>query len=240
MPAANNGSAASSSPSHVSTRPSPTWTRPRSSAAATAAFATARSNQVRPSRRWPPRDQNPGSRLARWTNVGDRTVGIEPLQGGAHIGVLGLESVEWTLLCPSRPAQRVDQVRAIVGVRFAGRRFLAAGRELLQGELADRLQHPETRHGSAAAPVCSRTRLLSTSAATSASVDGALSSPRDRLRGLQGEPPGEDPQPPKQALLLGLEELVTPGDRVPHRLLAIRPITSPTCQQRQAGHQPLG
>ena len=45
---------------------------PGSSAAAIAAFTTARSNQMRPSRRWPPRDQNPGSRPARWTNSATR------------------------------------------------------------------------------------------------------------------------------------------------------------------------
>ena len=197
-----------------------------------AAFA-----QVAPARPEPGEQCRPGGRS------GHRTFGIEPLQGGAHIGVLGLELVEWTLLCPSRPAQHLDQVRAIVRVRYARGRLLAAGRELLQGELADRLQHPEARtdlggrcaHRPHEALVhqCGDERESWTGGA-------ARSSRRHRLRGFEGESPGEDTQPPKQPLLLGLEQLVTPGDRVPHRPLPVRQIGGASGQQRQARRELLG
>ena len=60
-----------------------------------------------------------------------------------------------------------------------------------------------------------------------------------RLSRFQRAAVDEHRQPPEEDLLRRREEVVAPGDRVPHRLQAQRPIAAPARQQRQPPFQPL-
>ena len=54
----------------------------------------------------------------------------------------------------------------------------------------------------------------------------------ERLGRRQGAAAGEDAQPPEQRLVLGVEEVVTPGDGLPHRALPCGQIPGAASQQR--------
>ena len=93
--------------------------------------------------------------------------------------------------------------------------LLVAGRQLLQAELADRLQHAEARLASRAGALC-RTRLLSTSEAmpSRTSMPRIRPSPATASAASSVQPADEDGQAPEERLLGGVEQVVAPGDRV--------------------------
>ena len=113
------------------------------------------------------------------------------------------------------------------------RRFLAACRQLLEGKLTQGLQHDE-------AWLTVRTCLLAQQTLVQKRGDTLerialrfTPSARDGRRRLEGEATGEDREATEEHLLLGREQVVTPGDGVPHRALPFRDITSAAGQQRQ-------
>ena len=55
----------------------------------------------------------------------------------------------------------------------------------------------------------------------------------DGLRGLQREAADEDREPAEEALLLGCQQVVAPGDGIAHRLLPRRQVARASGQQRQ-------
>src|SRR5262249_22534302 len=96
------------------------------------------------------------------------------------------------------------------------------------GKLADRLEHPEawgTRSVAPAQQVLVQERL-----------QHVWIRAGDLLRRLEAAAPGEDAHPPKETLLLRIQEVVAPGDRRPQRLLprvdaTVRPQQiEPLCQ----------
>ena len=110
--------------------------------------------------------------------------------------------------------------------------FLAARRQQLKRELAHRLQHGETRLPTRAG-VLPQQALLQERGDTLQRVEpGFACSAGDSLRRFQGEATDKDRQAPEEPLLLGSQQVVTPGDGGPHRLLPLRDITSTSSQQR--------
>ena len=113
---------------------------------------------------------------------------------------------------------------------------VAAGVELLQGELADRLQHPEARLPLSTLGLANEA-LVDERGERGKNVEpvaGCISG----LGRLQRPAAGEDRQPAKQRLLAGREQVVAPGDGVAQRLLARGQVAGAAGQQRQAPVQP--
>ena len=108
---------------------------------------------------------------------------------------------------------------------------LAARHELIEGELADRLQHaePQVAVGALLAPhqtlVEQRLQVLG---------DRRGSSSRDGRRRFEVEPADKDAEAAEQRRRLRLEQVVAPGDGVAHGLLAGRQVARPIAQQPQA------
>ena len=133
---------------------------------------------------------------------------------------------------------RLRQCQTPNSVPSSDRRFLAARRQLLEGKLTQGLQHDE-------AWLTVRTCLLAQQTLVQKRGDTLervalrfTPSARDGLRRLEGEAPGEDREAPEEHLLLRRQQVVTPGDGVPHRLLPFRDITSASGQQRQPVLEP--
>src|SRR5262249_12061728 len=87
-----------------------------------------------------------------------------------------------------------------------------------RGELADRLEHPEARGTSTLAPaqqVLVQERL-----------QHVWIGAGDLLRRLEAAAPREDAHPPKETLLLRIQEVVAPADRRPQRLLSRVDVTA--------------
>src|SRR4051794_5256940 len=95
------------------------------------------------------------------------------------------------------------------------RRLFTARRELLQPELADRLQHPVT--GLVPGPLIKTHETLCNERgyAVHDSDPARPWSSGPRPRGLQGEAAGKDGQPAKALLLDFAQQVIAPGDRIP-------------------------
>ena len=149
---------------------------------------------------------------------------LQPGEGRPQVVEVGLDPVQplqerrdsATKLSQNRSARSTHQ--AAWARRVASSSPLAC--QLLQPELADRLQHPVARtspSGSASGLVCSRA-LVDQRPEPLQDVDPGLARRGDhRLGRLQGAAADEDGQPPEQRLLLGREQVVAPGDGVAHR-----------------------
>jgi hypothetical protein len=106
---------------------------------------------------------------------------------------------------------------------------------LLQSELADCLQHAEPRLAVGLLGLRHQ-GLVDERSEPFQDVDSgalwAIARRRDhRLGRLQGEAADEDGEAAKQGLLIGGEEVVAPGDRVPHRAQPSRLIARTASQE---------
>ncbi len=121
-------------------------------------------------------------------------------------------------------------------MRVAGRRRLAALRQLLQRVGADRLQHREARLpirvGRRVHESLVDQRRHPVQDVARARADG------HRLGRLQGEAADEDGQPAEQRPLLAGQQVVAPGDRVAQGPLPRRGVARAPRQQGQAVRQP--
>ena len=112
----------------------------------------------------------------------------------------------------------------------------SAGRELLQPELAHRLQHVVARLVIGAGHLAHQTLLDQRHHAVK-DREAAIWSGH-RLRTVQGEPTREDGEATEEALLLARQEVVAPGDRIPHRPLARGQVPSPARQKGEPVLEP--
>ncbi len=164
----------------------------------------------------------------------------QPRQRRPHVGVLRLQHVAPPILRRGEPERRgpLGQVEAPGSVGTPDRRLLAARGELLQGVLADGLQHPEPGLAVGA-------RLPMEQAPVDQRREGredvelrAVARPADRLRRLQRTAAGEDGQAAEEDPLLFGEQVVAPGDGVAQGAQPRRLVARPAGQQRQPALQP--
>ena len=95
------------------------------------------------------------------------------------------------------------------------------------------------KRGSPSAPSSWRSRLLSTSEAMPAKTSRCPSPDATASAASMVHPPGKTARRRKSVCSSGVRKIVTPGNRVAHRLLPGREGPRPARQQRQALLQPL-
>jgi len=113
---------------------------------------------------------------------------------------------------------------------------LPARLDLLQRELADRLQHPESRLPLLLA--LAQQALVDQRPEPVQHVDAqAAPDGADRLGRLQGTAAHEHRQPTEQSLLRPIQQVVAPGDRVAQGLLPTGPVRRASRQQGEPAPQ---
>jgi len=108
---------------------------------------------------------------------------------------------------------------------------------LLETELAHRLQHAEARIGQAIGPALfhsDETVVVERAEAVNDRDGGRARRIGDRLCCLERRASDEDGETAKQRLLRRVEEVVTPADGRPQRLLPLRPIAPAAGEEPQA------
>ena len=167
------------------------------------------------------------------------TLLVEPGERGADVVALGRESLEQLGLgrLEELGAQRLGERHEVLGVATSRGVDLARGRELLETELPDRLQHAEARvragcrHGPHQA-------LVGEGGDPGEDVERAVVTD-DRLRRLERPTAAEDGQPPKEGRLVPLQQVVAPGDGVAQGALPRRGVAWSTGEDGQAAFQPF-
>src|SRR5262249_41025439 len=139
----------------------------------------------------------------------------KPLQRGTKVVVVPLQAIEALGLARGGGGEREE----VGGVPLLDSRGLAARLQHLQGVLADRLQHPEARLGIRADLLQQALRDQRAHAVEYVDAERAVRV-ADVLGSLEGAAADEDRETPEQRLLLGVEQVVAPGDRASERLLA--------------------
>ena len=137
----------------------------------------------------------------------------------------------------SSVAQRLGKGHEVGGVATSRGVQLARGRELLEPELPDRLQHAEARVrvGCGQGP---HQTLVGEGGDAGEDIERAVLT-KDRLRRLERPTATEDGQPPKERRLVPLEQVVAPGDGVAQGALPRRSIARSTGKDGQATFQPF-
>ena len=126
----------------------------------------------------------------------------------------------------------------MLGVATAQRCRLAAGLELFQGILTDRLQHPEAQLAVPGSP-SRRTRLLATSDSRPSRLSTSPSSRSAHgVGGFQRPAADEDGEAAEEAALGLVQQVVAPGDRVAQRLLTGRQVACAAGQEGKSSLQP--
>ena len=131
--------------------------------------------------------------------------------------------------------RQVQEPRGVVLLRL---RKLPTGDQLLGRELMDGLEHGK-------AGVGRRISIRSTPGGESDWYRGARrgrrrpgaadrSRSRHRLRRIEGPAAGKHRQSSEEGLLRRIEEIVTPGDRSPQRLLSLRAVPATSGEEREA------
>ena len=163
---------------------------------------------------------------------------LQPGHRRPQVAVFGLQPVEHGLDVPTRERRAARPLRPARGTRRRGGGRTSSSSPLAascsSAELADRLQHPRSAARRPVPSSCTEQAACRPARAKPSRTIGSRSpSRRDRLGRLEGEAAGEDGQAAEEGLLLGVEQVVAPGDRVAHRLLAGRQVARPAGQQRQ-------
>ena len=140
---------------------------------------------------------------------------------------LGAQQVRPRLL-----GQRQEAPRVAVAYRLR----VGAGGELLQRELADRLEHDGARPG--AVLLLADQALVDQRLQSLQHVDAQLVAAADRLDVLQLGAPREHREAREQAPPRLVEQIVAPRDRAPQRLLPVGEIARARLQQAEAALQP--
>ena len=123
-------------------------------------------------------------------------------------------------------------------MRASYRPLLAARRQPLQPELADRLQHPVARLLRLRAADLLHDALLDQRRDAVERIEPAVAHAGDRFGPRQVEAADEDGQAAKERLLGRVEQVVAPGDGVAHRPQPVRQVAGAAGQQRQGPLQP--
>ena len=114
---------------------------------------------------------------------------------------------------------------------LSGELYLSAGSQALQPILADRLQHGEARHLAFLA-CCVEQALVYERGDPFEEVSCSVSvakSMTHRFYRFEATFSHKDRKSPKEPLLLGIEQLIAPGDGSAQRLLSLRKVTRSTC-----------
>ncbi len=120
--------------------------------------------------------------------------------------------------------------RGVGGRDHAG---LAGLVQTLAAELADGFEHREA--GLAVDVVLAQERFADEGIETVENVQGKLTAGgRDGEGGVDGETSVEHGEAAEESLLVGIEQVVTPGNRIPQRLMSRWTIATPSTQQRKS------
>jgi hypothetical protein len=162
-----------------------------------------------------------------------------PAEGGAEVGLLEVEAVQPRPLVVGGEVGfgLHRQAEEVLAVAAADQVQVAAGLQLLAGELPQGLQHPEP--GLAVGGVGAADQRLVHQRGQP--VDGVQPQPlrvADRLRRLDRPAAGEHRQPGEQPPLGGVEQVVAPGDGAAEGPLALREGPGPGGEDREALLQP--
>ena len=165
---------------------------------------------------------------------------VQPRQRRPHVVQLGVQAGRHPVeLRREQPRdRRFDHRQDVGGVRVLAPSLLAARRQPLQPELADRFQHPVARLFRLRATDGLHDALLDQRRDAVERVEPAVAHAGDRFGPRKVETASEDGQAAEEPLLSRVEQVVTPGDRVAHRPQAVRPVAGPPGQQRQGSLQP--
>ena len=134
-------------------------------------------------------------------------------------------------------AQRLGKRHEVLGVATSRGVDLARGRELLETELPDRLQHAEARVRAGCRHGPHQT-LVGEGGDPGEDVERAVVTD-DRLRRLERPTAAEDGQPAKEGRLVPLQQVVTPGNGVAQGALPRRSVAWSTGEDGQAAFQPF-
>ncbi len=158
---------------------------------------------------------------------GEASSRLTPLQRPRHrraeVVKIGVQAVQLRHLLWS-VAGRASSFGTLLedgDVRPANVVRLTAPLELLEGERPNRLQHPEPNLVGRVSATSEQALVNQGGDAPQHVHPGATGRRNYPLGRVQGEASGEDGKAPEQCLLLRRQEVVAPGHRVPHRVLAI-------------------
>jgi hypothetical protein len=160
-----------------------------------------------------------------------------PGQGGAKIVVLGLQAIEPRLRHRQPGIAVLRQTETVCGVAAPSFCLLPGLHESLQRVLADGLQHAESSLSVQLFGGLQKT-LVDQRGHTLENGDGSRFTPCNPLCSVEGEAAGEDRELAEQRLCGWIKQIVTPGDRLPHRLQTLWHVARTAGQKPQPARQP--